>query len=52
MQLQTYVRMKKLAAKEAGIVSFDATLPANVSQEEVCYYDWIIERAGKINQIQ
>jgi hypothetical protein len=30
--------MKKLAAKEAGIVSFDATLPADVTQDEVSHY--------------
>lgn len=32
---KTYVKMKKLAAKETGIVSFDATLPADISQDEV-----------------
>lgn len=32
---QTYVRMKKIAAKETGIESFDATLPADISQEEL-----------------
>jgi len=32
---QTYVRMKKLAAKETGIVSFDSTLPADISQDEL-----------------
>jgi len=32
---QTYVRMKKRAAAEAGIVSHDAELPADVSQEEL-----------------
>eukprot|EP00026_Physarum_polycephalum_P008763 Phypoly_transcript_08863.p1 GENE.Phypoly_transcript_08863~~Phypoly_transcript_08863.p1 ORF type:complete len:297 (+),score=30.93 Phypoly_transcript_08863:107-892(+) len=32
---QTYVRMKKVAVKEAGIVSFDTTLPADVTQDEL-----------------
>lgn len=32
---QTYVRMKKLAAQETGIVSFDATLPADITQDEL-----------------
>lgn len=34
--LQTYVRMKKRAAAEVGIISFDAELSENVSQQEVC----------------
>jgi 5,10-methylene-tetrahydrofolate dehydrogenase/methenyl tetrahydrofolate cyclohydrolase len=41
---QTYVRMKKKAAALVGIKSFEATLPENISQDE------LIETIRKFNQ--
>jgi 5,10-methylene-tetrahydrofolate dehydrogenase/methenyl tetrahydrofolate cyclohydrolase len=41
---KTYVRMKKVAAKEAGIVSFDTTLPVDISQDEVNTFLLLVPR--------